>query len=132
MTAQTLMKKTGLVFAFALMLGLLVGCSSSEEKSAQYIANGDALFEGNKLNKAALEYRNALQINQNLPDAWYGLARIHERRQEWRKAYSLLLKINDAHPNHVNGRVMLGQMLLASNQIDEAVEDAGEIIEMAP
>ena len=72
-----MIKKSSFVFTAALLLLVLVaGCSSPEEKSAEYIANGDALFDQNDLDKAALEYRNALQINQNLPDAWYGFKKV--------------------------------------------------------
>ncbi len=126
------MKILILVFATIILLGPLLGCSSPEEKVAEYIANADQLFTENKLNKAAIEYKNALQINQNLPDAWYGLARIHERKQEWRQAYGSLAKIRDTNPNHVNGRIMLAQILLASNQIDEALEEANHVMELAP
>ncbi len=120
------------VIVSLVLLWLLVGCSSPEEKAAEFVANADQLFTENNLGKAAIEYKNALQINQNLPDAWYGLARIHERKQEWKKAYATLIKIRDTNPNHVNGRIMLAQILLASNQLDQALNDASEILELAP
>jgi tetratricopeptide (TPR) repeat protein len=119
----------GATFFFAVMLS---ACSSPEEKAASYIENAKSLFDEGKLKKAEIEYKNALQVNQNLADAWYGLAKIHERRQEWRKAYATLNKIRDFDPNHVNGRIMLAQILLASNQIDQALQDATEVMEMAP
>jgi tetratricopeptide (TPR) repeat protein len=127
-----IMKLIKLVIASAMLLGLLAGCSSPEEKAAAYVANGDQLFIENNLGKAAIEYKNALQINQNLPDAWYGIARIHERKQEWKQAYGALSKIRETNPDHVNGRIMLAQILLASNQIDQALEDAKHVLEIAP
>jgi len=115
-----------------LLVTVLVACSSPEEKAISYIDSARTLFAEGKLNKAELEYKNALQINQNLPDAWYGLAKIHERKQEWRKVYEVLNKVRELAPNHVEARIMLGQILLASNQIDQALNDAREIMEMAP
>ncbi len=126
------MKKINLVLASAVILGLLAGCSSSDEKAAEYIANADALLDGKNFEKAAIEYKNALQINQNLPDAWYGLARIHDRKQDWTSAVRVLSRIRDTNPNHMNGRIMLAQILLASNQIDQALEDANHLLEIAP
>jgi tetratricopeptide (TPR) repeat protein len=114
------------------LLGLLTGCSSPEEKAAEFVANANVLFTENKLNKAAIEYKNALQINQNLPGAWFGLAKIHERKQEWKQVYATLSKIREMAPNHVDSRIKLGQLLLASNQLDQAMTDAAEILEMAP
>jgi tetratricopeptide (TPR) repeat protein len=120
------------VAAMLLLLTALVACSSPEEKAAGYIENADELLQEGDLKKAELEYKNALQINQNLPDAWYGLAKIHERRQEWKQVYGTLNKVREMAPNHVDGRVMLAQILLASNPLDQALADATEILEMAP
>jgi tetratricopeptide (TPR) repeat protein len=125
---KKLIRYIGILF----LAGILIACSSPEEKAADYIQNADALLKEGKLGKAGIEYRNALQINQNQPDAWYGLAKINERKQEWRKAYGILNKIREMAPNHVNGRIMLGQMLLASNQLEQALTDAQEILELAP
>ena len=124
-------KFTGLL-GIVLISVTLLACASPEEKAASYIENADALVAEGKLDKAEIEYKNALQINQNLPDAWFGLAKINERKQEWRKAYAVLNKIKETAPQHVNGRIMLGQILLASNQIDQALSDATEILQMAP
>jgi tetratricopeptide (TPR) repeat protein len=115
-----------------LLSASLVACTSPEEKAANYLENAGTLFAEGKLAKAEIEYRNALQINQNLPDAWFGLARIHERKQDWRKTYAVLSKIHELAPGHVDGRIMLGQFLLATNQIDKALNDAKEILEMVP
>lgn len=126
------MKHITFIFCSIVLATQLASCSSPEEKAAGYVANADALFEEGVIKKAEIEYKNALQINQNLPDAWYGLARIHERKQQWRKAYAALSRIREANPEHINGRIMLGQLLLASNQIDEALQEAKEIMDMAP
>jgi tetratricopeptide (TPR) repeat protein len=127
-----MLKKLSRFLGILFLAGTLVACSSPEEKAADYIQNANALVEEGKLEKAELEYRNALQINQNQPDAWYGLAKIHERKQDWRKVYGALNRIRELAPSHVDGRIMLAQLLLASNQIDQALTDAQEILELAP
>ena len=115
-----------------LLIGGLAACSSPEEKAADYIQNATALLQEGNLDKAELEYKNALQINQNQPDAWYGLAKIYERKQQWRQIYVTLQRIREMAPDHVDGRIMLAQLLLASNQLEQALKDAGEILELAP
>ena len=114
------------------MNSLNSGCSSPEEKAASHVANADELFANGQLAKARVEYKNALQLNQNQPDAWYGLAQIHERNQQWTKAYDILIKIRDSNPRHMEGRILLAKILLASNQLDQALEDANDILELAP
>jgi len=120
-------------FCLAILLAFsLAACSSPEEKAARYLASGEQLFESGQLGKAELEYRNALQINQNLPEALYGLARIFEHRKQWQKEYAMLARMRELAPRHIEGRIMLARLLLASNQLDEALLDAREIIELAP
>jgi tetratricopeptide (TPR) repeat protein len=114
------------------MVMTLNACSSPEEKAAEYIESGNQLLAEQDYTRASLEYRNALQINQNLPDAWYGLAKIHERKQEWENVYSTLNRIRELAPEHVDGRIMLAQLLLASNELDQALTDTREIMELAP
>ncbi len=114
------------------LMAALMACSSPEEKAADYIINGDNLFQDGELTKAEIEFKNALQVNQNLPDAWYGLARIYKSKQEWGKAHAVLSKVREMAPQHVDARIMLAQLLLVNNQLDEALSDATEIMEMAP
>ena len=126
------MKRFSLFFVALLAISQLAACASPEEKAAEYVESAQELFEQGDLTKAEIEFKNALQINQNLPDAWYGLARIHERKQQWRQAYGVLNRVRESSPNHVDSRIMLGQLLLASNQIEQALTDANEILELAP
>jgi tetratricopeptide (TPR) repeat protein len=126
------MKNLFILIVTIIALTPLSGCSSAEEKAASYLVNADAFFAKNELGKAQTEYKNALQLNRNLTDAWYGLARIYEQEQEWDKAYKILREIRDRQPNYMSGRIMLVKILLASNEIDQALEDAWDILELAP
>jgi len=126
------MKRFTLAILVMLLAGQLAACASPEEKAAEYVENANTLLQKGDLSKAELEYRNALQVNQNLPDAWFGLAQIHEQKQQWRQVYGALNRIREINPGHVDGRIMLGQLFLASNQIDQALTDANEILELAP
>ena len=129
---KKMMKQMALVSGMLVLLVTLVGCSSPEEKAVGYIANANELFQEGELKKAEIEYKNALQINQNLPDAWFGLARIHESKRQWKRTYAVLNKLRELAPSHVEGRLMLGELMLASNQFDQALTDATEILELAP
>jgi putative PEP-CTERM system TPR-repeat lipoprotein len=126
------MKSILTLIVIIIALSPLSGCSSPEEKAAAHLASGDAFFEKNDLSKAQIEYKNALQLNQNLTGAWYGLARTYEQKQQWQSAYKILIGIRDRHPRYMNGRIMLAKILLASNEIDQATEDARDVVELAP
>lgn len=111
---------------------LLFACSTPEEKAADYIESGYELMEEGNQVKASLQFRNALQINANLVEAIYGLALIHERRQEWREVLGLLTKIQELQPTYTKARIKLAQLYLASGQINLAMEDAKELLERLP
>ncbi|MCP4334256.1 MAG: tetratricopeptide repeat protein [Gammaproteobacteria bacterium] len=68
------MKNIPILIVTIVAMGALSVCSSPEEKAASHIANDDALYANGQLEKAPIEYKNALQLNQNQADAWYGLA----------------------------------------------------------
>ncbi len=125
-------QKLSRIIGIVLLSAALVACSSAEEKAAEYIENAEALLEEGALKKAEIEYRNALQINQNQPDAWFGLSRVYEQQQESGKAYALLNKIRKSAPGHLKGRIRLAEIMLATNQTDQALSDAREILELAP
>lgn len=110
----------------------LVACSSPEEKAAEYIESGDEYFQQGDYVKAALEYRNALQINENLPEAIYGLALIAEHDKDWRRMFGLLTKIQELNPNHLDARLKLAHLYLATSQIMVALEEARALMELLP
>lgn len=125
-------KNLSYTFGIVLVTVTLAACASPEEKAANYIENANTMYAEGNLDKAEIEYKNALQINKNLPDALIGLAKIYERKRDWPKAYALLSEIRELAPRHVEGRIMLAQFLVASNQLDQALSDAIEIMELAP
>src|SRR5258708_12795000 len=63
------------LIAAALLLG---ACTTPEKAKAQYVARGQALLKDKKFQEASLEFRNALQIDEKLADAHWGLANAYE------------------------------------------------------
>ncbi|MDC1287799.1 tetratricopeptide repeat protein [Gammaproteobacteria bacterium] len=126
------MKFTCILLFVILALGSVSGCSSPEEKAASHLANAELLLAKGALQKARIEYANVLQLNQNMPQAWFGLARIHQQRQQWDKAYNILVTIRDSNPRYMDARILLTKLLLAANQLDQASEDARDIVELSP
>jgi len=117
----------------ALALAVSLGaCSSPEERAADYVVEGDKLYQEGDFEKAFLQYKNALQLNNNLDNAWYGVAKINIYRQEWRKAYEVLNKIYELNPLNYEARLDLAEMLFASNQLEKGIEHVGEIVEQFP
>ena len=116
----------------AFLLMVLTACASPEEKAAEFVANGEAMLEDGNLVKAKLEFRNALQINDKLVPAWYGLAQIAQQQSEWRDAYGLLQKVVNIEPEHFQAQLELARLLLVSGQVDEALTASDRLLAASP
>jgi tetratricopeptide (TPR) repeat protein len=64
-----------LLFAAAIFLA---GCTNPEKAKAQHVTKGEAYLKDSKFQEASLEFRNAIQIDDNSAAAHWGLARAYE------------------------------------------------------
>lgn len=116
----------------ALLAGVISGCGSAEDSSARFIESGKQLIEQGELEKARLEFRNALQINPLEAEGYYQLALIDEKGQNWKSMYSNLITVESLQPEHVPAIVKLGQLRLVSGQLDEAMAQAEKALSLEP
>src|SRR5258708_28701151 len=61
----------------------LGGCTNSEKAKAEHLSKGEAYLKDSKFQEAALEFRNALQLDEKLAAAHWGLARAYESLQRF-------------------------------------------------
>ena len=105
------------------------GCSGSKDEAAsRYLDSGIELFDRGELSKASLELRNALQIDPKLASAYFYLALISEKDQNWKALYKNLSKVEQLDPNHVQAKVKLAYLMLLAKQADTALEKADFIL----
>lgn len=77
--SDTTMKTVCKALTISLFVFAVSACSGSKEEAAnKYLNNGIELFKAEKLSKASVELRNALQIDPKLASAYYYLALISE------------------------------------------------------
>src|ERR1043166_7504632 len=105
---------------------LLMGaCTTPEKAKAQHVARGQALLKDRKFQEAVLEFRNALQIDDQLADAHWGLANAFEGLQRYQEAFEEMKEVIDLDPNNLDVRVKLGNYyLVGSNQSPAAIGEA--------
>ena len=56
----------------------LTGCTNPEKAKAEHVSKGEAYLKDLKFQEASLEFRNALQIDDKLAAAHWGMARAFE------------------------------------------------------
>ncbi|MEP3248180.1 MAG: tetratricopeptide repeat protein [Sneathiella sp.] len=122
--------------AFYLIAGIamlaLAGCDSPEEKAQSHYENGKQLFKEENYVKAGLEFRNALQLNGNLADAWYHLALVEEKEGKFREYAGDLYKTIELDSQHVKAQVRIAKILLFSGRLEEAAQKSELVLRLAP
>ncbi|MEM6537325.1 MAG: tetratricopeptide repeat protein [Pseudomonadota bacterium] len=121
------MKK--LFFVLGALIVMLSSCASPEERVAGFTKSGDALIEKGEPEKALLQYKNALQIDEGYLPALRGVVRGMEALESPGQIPSVLERIVELDKSDVASRVRLakslvlgGALLQAKDYIDQALE----------
>ena len=118
--------------ALVAILLALVACTSAEQRAQSYLDHGKQLYDQGELDKAAVEYRNALQLKPDLVPAILALGEIAEKKGDFKSAMGSYRDVADRDLKNVEARVHLGQMLVAAGQLDTALKYADEAYKLAP
>ena len=115
----------------------LAGCSNPEKAKAQHVAQGEAYLKDSKFQEASIEFRNAIQIDDNYAAAHWGLARAFEGLERYPEMLSELQKTIAKDANNLEARLKLGNYYLAGYQgrpevLAEADRLAKEILSKDP
>ena len=116
---------------------LIGACTTPEKAKAQHIARGQALLKDKKFQEAALEFRSALQIDEKLADAHWGLANAYEGLQRYQEAFEEMKQVAGLDTNNLEVRVKLGNYFLMGGKqsaaaISEAERMAKEVLQKNP
>jgi tetratricopeptide (TPR) repeat protein len=122
------------LIAFAVLLG---ACTTPEKAKAQHVSRGQSLLKEKKFQEASLEFRSALQIDDRLADAHWGLANAYEGLQRYQEAFDEMKQVVDLDPNNLDVRVRLGNYYLMGNTqsptaVTEAERLAKEVLQKDP
>src|ERR1044072_5891819 len=123
------------LFAFLIAAALFLGaCTTPEKAKAQHVARGQELLKEKKFQEASLEFRNALQIDDHLADAHWGLANAYEGLQRYQEAFEEMKQVVELDANNLDVRVKLGNYYLmggkeSSAAVSEAERLAKEVLQ---
>src|SRR5215813_2622244 len=112
----------------------LAGCTNPEKAKAEHVAKGEAYLKDQKFQEATLEFRNAIQIDDKLAAAHWGLARAFEGLERFPEMLDELQKTVTLDKNNLDAKLKLGNYYLAgsrgrSDVITEAERLATEILD---
>ena len=93
----------------------LSGCTNAEKAKAEHVSRGEAYLKDSKFQEASLEFRNAIQIDQNMGAAHWGLARAYEGLQRYPEMIDSLRKTLELDKTNQDARLKLGNYYLAAS-----------------
>ena len=100
------------------------GCANPEKTKIAHVEKGEAYLKEEKFQEASLEFRNAIQIDESMASAHWGLARAYEGLQRFHEAFEELGKTTELDANNLEARVKLGNYYIAG-----AKDNPGLILE---
>ena len=109
-------------FAAPVLAAALAACGGAEQRKAEHSQKAMALFEQEKFDKAAIEFKNVLQIDPKTAAPYYYLGRIEESKKNWREAYALYQKAVETDPNYRDAQFKLAQFLALAREADKAAD----------
>lgn len=120
-----------LVAVLALTLGL-GACSSPEEQVAEYLDDAETRLADGDIDRAAINFRNALRIEPKNADALFGMGRIHEAREDLSRAFAAYREAANADPTSIDARNAYAVIALTRNLLDSVRQAAEEIRQIDP
>jgi len=111
---------------------MLAACAPKEEKALSYVQEGKALMEQGNADKARVQFKNALQINPRLAEAYYNMGLLDEKSQNWKGAFGNMSEAVRLDPNLVDAHLKLGQLYLGAHQFDKASQEVAIVKQIKP
>lgn len=127
---------TLLCILFAAIISLS-GCTNPEKTKVEHVNKGEAFLKDSKFQEASLEFRNAIQIDENLAAAHWGLARAYEGLQRFPEMMEELRKAVALDAANLDARIKLANYYVVGSKnrpeiISEAERLAKEVLEKDP
>ena len=95
------------------LLGIFSGCSHNPEKDKQqYLKSGQRYFERSQYQEAAIQYKNAIQIDPRFAEAYFRLGLTYLELQRWQEAFSALNQTVELDPARIQAHLELGKLYL--------------------
>ncbi len=114
---------------FAMSLSLLAACDSAEERAENHYQSGLELLESGDVDRALVELRNVLSLDEFHVEARRLFATTVRDRGDFSSAYSNFLRIAEDNPKDLGARLALSEMAIEAQNWEEAERHSEILIE---
>lgn len=115
-----------------LLVLLLAGCDSAEERKISHFEDGQRLMAEGDVDKAMVAFRNALRIDDRFAEPYLELGRIFMARNNASQAAAHLTKFVELRPDEPGARLDLGEVLLGVLKVDDASGHIEAALQLEP
>ncbi|HYH86309.1 MAG TPA: tetratricopeptide repeat protein [Pyrinomonadaceae bacterium] len=113
------------------VVAFAAGCSNPEKAKAEHLRRGEAFLKERRWQEASLEFRNAIQIDDNLAAAHWGLAQSYEQLGRVSEYFEELQRTIKLDPNNTAARLKLANGYLFGYARDKNQEYLAEAERLA-
>ncbi len=110
----------------------LVACESPEEKAAKFAANAQEYLEEGELQRARLQFANALQNDPDNIEALRGAAAVAEQRESYGEQLRYLSRVVELAPDDIETSAELARLQLLAGDIKNATDRANSVLAIDP
>ena len=122
-----------LVLAVGLIATVFVGCSRDPNvRKQKYYESGQRYFDKGQYREAAIQYKNAIQIDSTYGNAHYQLALALLKLQQWSTAYQELGRTIELQPDNYQARIDLANLLIAGRDFKQAQAQTDLLLQQQP
>ncbi len=102
-----------------LLLFLIAGCSSDQQKADNFMKEANAYFEKQDYDKAKIQLKNAIKLDPKSIDAHQLLAKTNLKLENAQEAFSTLLRLEQLDSENLETKIQLASFyLLAKKRIE--------------
>ena len=122
------------VAALCVLAALLAtGCSRDPNvRKQKYVESGQRYFDKGQYREAAIQFQNAVQVDERFADAHYKLALTAMKLQQWPIAYQELSKTVEIQPDEYAAHLDLANLLILGRQYSDAKEHLDLLVQKQP
>ncbi|MDT7778647.1 MAG: hypothetical protein QOC99_1159 [Acidobacteriota bacterium] len=123
--------RASLAVLLAVLLAFAASCASPEKTKAEHLSRGEAFLKEHRWQEASIEFRNAIQIDDNLAAAHWGLAQAFEQLGRGSEYLDELRRTEKLDPNNMQARLRLANAYLTGYNRQKSPELLAEAERLA-
>ncbi len=108
-------------------LAVLSACHSSA-RAKEHVQQGNEFFQQKRFAEAGDEYKQAIQIDPDLGEAYYRLGILQEQQEHPSAALKSFARAVELDSRNVDAKLRLGLLLVSSTQYDDAHKQAEAVL----